>query len=148
MYTFDRVHKHVEKVSRIINAVYGIDPLVYVQVGPPGTIPSGYCKVSYKNSCMYIALVVPVDLELTPENKTSLTVVLCHEYCHYVDAIAHTGRERYDAGNRYEKEQIAKKADECKTWRQTRELAKELDLWDKQFFVCLKDCKYTSEITY
>lgn len=148
MRIFDEVYTYVGGLSHAINLIHGFDPYVYIRFAPKGATLEGVCNTSYRRPCMYIALTVPVDFTLTQRNAMALDVILCHEYCHYIDALMHTGRERHDSGEMYEKDQIAKKVDECRTWRQTRDLAKELGLWNKKFFDCLKECEYTSEITY
>ncbi|GAG30164.1 unnamed protein product [marine sediment metagenome] len=148
MRNFDRVYAYVKKLSRAINRIHDIDPNVYVAFGPKDMKISGVCNTGYRGPDMYISLAVPVDFDLTPKHQTEIDVVLCHEYCHYIDAILSTGRERHDSGELYEKDQATKKADEHRTWRQTCKLAQNLGLWNKQFFIRLKECEYTTEITY
>lgn len=148
MFILERVRKHIEQLSGEINNLYEVDPDIYVRLGHKNTSIAGLCNTTYHRPQMYISLLIPCFIKMGRAVTTDLNILICHEYCHYLDALAHTARERHDSGNEYENDPIARKIDEHRTWRQTCELAKELGLWNKHFYNCLKKYNYTSEITY
>ncbi len=147
MRNFDRVYTYVKKLSRDINRLHDIDPDIHVAFGPKGIRFSGFCIMD-RGADMYILLRLPVNFDITPIHKTDINVLLCHEYCHYLYALTSTGKERHESIELYVNDHTAKKIDEHRTWRQTCTLAQDLGLWNKPFFTRLKDCEYTSEITY
>lgn len=148
MHNFDRVYTYVKKLSHTINRMHNIDPNIHVEFGPKGIQIAGFCNTGYRGPDMYISLEFPVDFDMTPIHKIDIDVLLCHEYCHYIYAVSSTGKERHVSSELYINDHTSKKSDEHRTWRQTCKLAQDLGLWNKKFFTRLKECEYTSEITY
>ena len=97
---------------------------------------------------MGIDIVVPWDCTLSKQDRIFLDIILCHEYCHYIEALGLTAAERQRLAYLYEEDTRTRKLDEQKTWRQTRKLAKRLGIWNKQFYKCIHQYIYAGWLKY
>lgn len=101
----------------------------------------------YKKEKMYIELKLPHTLKFQ-KDKLLIAAITIHEHCHYKDSFEMTPKERKKSLDEYLNNQHKRAADEKRTWRCTKKVAKNLGLWTKKFFKEVKTCEYASELTF
>ena len=127
--------------------MYNIQPKVLL-VFSHNRKAGGFAVCTYRVSDMYIELEIPHTYTFGCKNKTNLTVILIHEYCHYIDSLKIKGYERVDGTEEYQNDLTTKKLDEQRNWTATKNLAKKLGLWNRQFYAVIKECYYTTALKF
>jgi len=138
---------YVEELSEHLNKVCRIRPKIFLRINQDDLI-GGSTALSRRSMSTYIELDVPHDYVLNRKNKIEITCMLIHEYCHYLDAIKMTKEERAENIDGYTSNLKAKRADEQRTWRATKRLAKLLGLWNKSFYKAARKCQYTAALQF
>ena len=148
LYMIEDIFFRVKKLSGKINKLYDINPTIKLKIFSSKMELNGSCVVDYKNSNMYIELNIPHDLKMTLKNRASLDILIIHEYCHFIEALSLTWPKRTTAAKLYLKNLQEKTRDVQKTWRQTKELAQILGMWNKDFYNSVQDWTYVSNLNY
>lgn len=147
--TFCEIIEHVKDISGRINAMYNVRPGISVVFNQHKDIEIGGASVSmYKVPDMYIELTIPHNYTLGRKNKVTITVVLIHEYCHYLKSLEMGSHERIASVQQYQANQLIRRADEQRNWNATKKMAKKLDLWDKLFYSIARECYYTAALQF
>jgi len=145
--TFCEIIEHVEDISERINVVYDIRPGILIVFNQYREV--GGASVSmYKTPDMYIELTIPHNYTLGRKNKVTIIVILVHEYCHYLKSLEMGSYERVASVQRYQKDQLIRRADEQRNWNATKKMAKKLGLWNKLFYSIARECYYTSALQF
>lgn len=145
--TYCTIVEHIEDLSERINNMYGIQPKVFLRFNQNNTV-DGAAILTYRTPDMYIELNIPHNYTLGKTHKTVLACVLIHEYCHYIDALTMSGKERVDNMTAYENDQKCRRAEEQRNWTATKKLAKKLGLWNKLFYKVACNCNYTATLQF
>ena len=144
-----QIYERVIELSEEINGLYDIDPMINIKIDKSAGVFTGECTTTYKKPAMYIDLFIPSNIiTFGKKNKTTLDMILIHEYCHYMKALKLCANDRQKDSDDYTKYISERKQDERKTWRQTKALALQLGLWNKMFFKSLRTYVYSSDIYY
>ena len=146
--TFDTLYCRIRDLSEKINELHNVNPKVYLKFGKNTENPAGSCAATYKKVDMYIEIILPQNFKTSAKNKTLVDVMLCHEYCHYLEALTQSASDRKASIDLYNNDRVERTRDEKKTWRKTRALAKCLGLWNRKFYNAIKDCYYASDLQY
>ena len=145
--TFCEIIEHVEDISERINVVYDIRPGILIVFNQYREV--GGASVSmYKTPDMYIELTIPHNYTLGRKNKVTIIVILVHEYCHYLKSLEMGSYERVASVQRYQKDQLIRRADEQRNWNATKKMAKKLGLWNKLFYNIARECYYTAALQF
>lgn len=145
--TYCEILDYIEKLSMRINEVYDICPKVFLRFNQHQA-PSGAVILTYRVSDMYIELNIPHNYTFGKVHKTTLTCILVHEYCHYIDALTMSGRGRANNMTMYTNNQKHRRAEEQRNWTATKRLAKKLGLWNKAFYNAVRECYYTAAVQF
>jgi len=108
----------------------------------------GIAVAAYKASDMYIELNIPYNYTFGRKRKSILTCILIHEYCHYINALAMSGKERTDNIITYKNDQRYRRTEEQRNWTATKQLAKKLGLWNSLFYSAVCECYYTASVQF
>ena len=146
-YTYCEIVDYVEKLSMLINAVYDICPEIFLRFNQNNEI-GGSTVLTYKVSDIYIELDIPHNYTFGKAHKATLTCILIHEYCHYIDSLTMSGRERANNMKTYTNDQKYRRAEEQRNWTATKQLAKKLGLWNKSFYAAVQKCYYTAAVQF
>jgi len=149
--TYIDIYNHVDNISGKLNTLLLIDPDVIITVTPDEPL-NGSCSFDVAGDELYIEVRIPF---ITPSTKVqrkyfrTLTLILIHEYCHYVDYINMKVKDRKIAILDYINNSAARSSIEKRTWRNTKKVAEALGEWDKQLLkIAISKYPYTSGLTY
>jgi len=148
MVMFDQIYFRVVELSSAINALLNVNPRIIINFGSVGSDPYGACMIISKKSAMYITLNFPENFKWDKNNRVFVDMMLCHEYCHYIEDSLLFAKDREQSINNYLESAQLRAQDERKTWRRTKELAIQLGLWHKPFYNIVKKCMHASDIRY
>ncbi|MCK4829160.1 hypothetical protein KA005_76260 [bacterium] len=145
--TYCAVVEYVEDLSGRINNMYGIQPEIFLRFNQDTEV-TGAAILAYCTPDMYIELNIPYNYTFGKIHKAMLTCVLVHEYCHYIEALSMSGKNRVNTSVIYENDQKYRRAEEQRNWTATKQLAKKLGLWNKPFYAAVRDCYYTTSLQF
>ncbi len=143
--TYCEIIDYMEELSSQINNMYDICPEVFLRFNQNHKI-EGKVPLMYRISDMYIELDIPHNYTLA--DRIMIIGMLIHEYCHYIDSLTMSGRERANNGIKYVNNQNHRRLDERRTWTATKRLAKELDLWNKPLYNAICECYHTTVLQF
>ena len=98
--TYCKIIEYIEELSTRINVIYDIQPEIFLRFNQNDEI-GGSTIPMYKASDMYIELDIPHSYTFGKIHRITLTYMLIHEYCHYIEALAISGRERVNSVTKY-----------------------------------------------
>lgn len=145
--TYTAILDFVKDLSLQINIMYDICPKIFLRFNREND-SGGATMYAHRISDMYIELDIPHNYTFGKINKTILASMLIHEYCHYIDAMTMTGRERVNTTYKYLSCIKYKRAIEQCNWTATKRLAKKLGLWNKSFYNAVRSCYYTAAVRF
>jgi len=96
---------------------------------------------------MTIELYVPQNVSLK-KHKNIITTIVIHEHCHYYDSVNMAATKRKKSMRDYMNSITKRRAIEQRTWQCTKKVAKELGLWTRAIFKEVKQCCFTSKVTF
>lgn len=131
--TYCKIVEYIEELSAQINDIYNIQPKVFLRFNQNNEI-GGSTIPAYRISDMYIELDIPHNYTFGKKRRAILACMLIHEYCHYIESLSISGKERIDSVTKYIDDQKYRCADEQRNWTATKRLAKRLGLWSKLFY--------------
>lgn len=143
--TYCELIDYIEDLSVRINDMYDICPEVFLRLNQSNKI-EGKVPLMYRISDMYIELDIPHNYTLA--DRIMIIGMLIHEYCHYIEALTMSGRERANNGIKYVNNQNHRRLDEQRTWTATKRLAKELGLWNKPLYNAIRMCYHTTVLQF
>ena len=144
--TFCTIVEYVKDLSGQINNMYNIQPEIFLRFSQD-TMITGSAVLAYCIPDMYIELNIPHNYTSGKAHKTILTCILVHEYCHYIESLSMSGRERNNAISMYDNQKY-KRAVEQRNWTATKRLAKKLGLWNKSFYAAVCNYYYTTALQF
>jgi len=142
--TYCKAVDYVEKLSARINTMHDICPVVLLKFNT-NFERGGSAVLMSRISDMYIELDIPHNYRF---GNVHFACMLVHEYCHYIDALTMSGRERSLNIARYLNDSTYKQSEERRNWTATKRLAKKLDLWNKQFYNASLEYHYTTALQF
>ncbi len=146
--TYCEIIDYITKLSIQINNMYDICPVIFLKFNKDNEI-GGATILTYRTSDMYIELDVPYNCIFGKIYKMTFACILIHEYCHYINALTMSGRERANSIDKYTYNQKCKRAEEQCNWTATKRLAKKLGLWNKAFYKTIyENYPYTSALQF
>lgn len=137
----------VKALSAQINEIHDICPRVLLMFNQDSE-SGGSTIVAYRTTDMYIELDIPHNYTFGKVYRTLLSCMLIHEYCHYIEALAISGRVRVINMNLYLTNAGYRRAEEQRNWTATKRLAKKLGLWNKSFYNAACTCCFTTALCY
>ena len=145
--TYCEMLDYVENISAQINDMHNICPIIFLMFNQDNAI-GGSAILTYRISDMYIELDIPHNYKLSKSHNKNLTCVLVHEYCHYLDALSMSGKERADNMVQYTNNQKYRRTEEQRNWTATKQLAKKMGLWNRSFYAAARECYYTAGLQF
>lgn len=146
--TYGMIVEYLADLSERINTIYNVQPEVFLQFNQNDEV-GGSAILTYRVTDMYIELDIPQNYNiLKPAHRITLTCILIHEYCHYIEALTMSGKERVNSMREYTKNYRHRRAEEQRNWTATKRLAKKLNLWTKPFYNSACKCSYTSALQF
>lgn len=121
-------------------------PNIYVRITQNEDFDGGMTPKRNRTE-MFIDLCIPQNTSLK-KHRAILTAITIHEHCHYYESVQMTAEARQKSLDEYLKDNQKRKADEQRTWRCTKKVAQHLNLWSKAVYNEVKQCAYTSHITF
>jgi hypothetical protein len=128
--------------------MYNICPRVFLKFNQDNKVEGGSI-LAFNSSSMYIEMDIPHTYTLAKKmHKTTIACVLIHEYCHYINALTMSGKERVKSMDLYIQKQSCRRAEEYRNWTATKNLSKKLGLWNKYFYNVARQCNYASALKF
>ncbi len=144
---YDDILFFVQNLSEKICKIFNIPlPKIYILISRNGDFNGGMTPRRNKSK-IFIDLVIPHNVTLE-KHRAIITAITIHEHCHYYDSLQMTAKEREISMNIYMNDSNKRKVDEQRTWQCTKKIAKLLKVWTKDLYKEVKQCSYTSNITF
>lgn len=145
--TYCTIIEYVKDLSEQINNMCNIQPEIFLRFSQDIKV-TGSAILTYCAPNMYIELNIPHNYTLGKTRKVNLACILIHEYCHYIESLSMSGRERSDAIDMYKNNQKYKDAEEQRNWTATKRLAKKLELWNMLFYTTACTYRHTTSLRF
>ena len=148
--TYIDIYNYVDKVSTKLNTLLLVNPDVIITVTPDEPL-NGLCGYDTSEDALYIDIRIPFIIPMPKAQYKylrKLTLILIHEYCHYVDYINMKVKDRKASTLDYVNNSAARAAIEKRTWKNTQRVAEALGEWDKELLkIATSNFTYTTGLT-
>lgn len=145
--TYCKIIEYITDLSGQINSMCNIQPKIFLRFNQTNTV-EGASVLMYRMPDMYIELDIPHNYTFGKKHMTTLTCMFIHEYCHYIDSLSMSGKERSNDMAKYLSNQEYRRLEEQRNWAATKQLAKKLGLWNKLFYKAACECYYTTPLQF
>ena len=145
--TYCEIVECAKDLSMQINSIYNVCPKIFLNFNSVNEV-GGSTGIYYRIHDMYIELDIPHNYTFGRVHRNEFIFMFIHEYCHYIDALTMSGKDRVNSITNYLNNSQYKCLDERRNWTTVKRVAKKLKLWNKPLYNAIRNYSYTAAIRF